>query len=136
MSLLKTFLPQSLRVFSVLCNDNQSDAFSENFLKILKFWIIDIKGKVGMPGGEPLVSAYCPCSTGLFGPCNRDGDMLFGIEAAILQGLTHPSCPIILTKWNIPKLKTKAEGVKLKESVFTKPNHKKATHDQERSCRA
>ena len=49
--------------------------------------------------------------------------MLFGIEAAILQGLTHPSCPIILTKWNIRKLKTKAEDVKLKESVFTKPNH-------------
>ena len=119
-----------MRVFSVLCNDNQSDAFSENFpkilkfwIKILKFWIINIKGKVGKPGGEPPVSAFCPCSTGLFRPCNRNGDMLFGIEAAILQGLTHPSCPIILAKWNIPKLKTKAEDVKLKESVFTKPNH-------------
>ena len=86
--------------------------------------------------GKPPVSAYCPCTAGLIRLCNRTGDMLFLIEAAILQGLTHPSYQILLAKWNITKLKTKAEGVKLKESVFTKPNHKKATHDQERSCRA
>ena len=86
--------------------------------------------------GKPPVSAYCPCTAGLIGLCNCTGDMLFLIEAAILHGLTHPSYQILLAKWNITKLKTKVEAIKLKESVFTKPNHKKATHDQERSCRA
>ena len=37
----------------------------------------------------------------------------------------------------IPKLKTRAEAVKLKGSVFTKPYHKKkTTHGKEKSCRA
>ena len=63
--------------------------------------------------------------------------VLFRIEASILQGLTHPSCRSILAKGNVLKLKTKAEAVKLKGWVFTKPNHKKkATHDQKKkSCR-
>ena len=63
--------------------------------------------------------------------------MLFRLESVILQGLTDPSCLSILRKWNIPNLKTKAEAVKLKESVFTKSNYKKKPiHDQEKSCRA
>ena len=63
--------------------------------------------------------------------------MLFRIEAAILQGLAHPSCTSIIGKWNIPKLKITAEAVKLKESVFAKSYcKKKATHDKEKSCRA
>ena len=53
------------------------------------------------------------------------------METAVLQGLTQPNYPIILAKWNITKLKTKAVAVKLKESVFTKPNYKKkAMHDK------
>ena len=60
--------------------------------------------------------------------------VLFRIEASILQGLTHPSCRSILAKGNVLKLKTKAEAVKLKGWVFTKPNHKKkATHDQKKN---
>ena len=53
------------------------------------------------------------------------------METAVLQGLTQPNYPIILAKWNITKLKTKAVAVKLKESVFTKLNYKKkAMHDK------
>ena len=37
----------------------------------------------------------------------------------------------------IPNSKTKAEAVKLKGSIFTKPyQKKKATHGKEKSCRA
>ena len=82
------------------------------------------------------VGACCQCTAGLMGLCNHIGGELFLIEAAILQGLTHPSCISILAKWNIAKLKIKAEAVKLKESVFTKPYYKKkATHDKEKYCR-
>ena len=50
--------------------------------------------------------------------------------------MAHPTCTSILAKWNITKLKTKAEAVKLKESIFTKPYYKKkAIHHKEKSCR-
>ena len=56
---------------------------------------------------------------------NHIGGVLFRIEAAIIQGLTHLNCPSILAQKNIPKFKTNAEAVEWKESVFTKPDYKK-----------
>ena len=56
---------------------------------------------------------------------NHIGIMLFRIEAEILQGLTHSSGTSILTKWNKPKLKAKAEAAKIRESVFTTLDYKK-----------
>ena len=101
------------------------------------FGLLLLKKKVEMTGGQ-IIIVYCQNTTGLMGLCNHIEGMFYRMEAAILQGLiTHPSCTSILAKSNIPKLKTKAEGVKLKEPVFTKPNcKKKATHDQEKPCRA
>ena len=81
-----------------------------------------------MSGGQ-IICAYCQCTAGLMGPRNHIA-ILFHIEVAILQGLIHPSWTSKLAKWNIPKLKTKAEAAKLKESIFTKPNYKKkVTHN-------
>ena len=71
------------------------------------------------------------------GLCNHIGGVLFRTKAAIIQGLTHLSCLSILAQRNIPKFKTKAETVKLQESVFTKPDYKKLEmYDQEKLCRA
>ena len=98
------------------------------------FWDIATKDKVEMVGGQ-LISVYCQCAAGLMALCNHISAMLLSVEAAILQGLTYPSCTSILKKWNIPKLKAKAEAAKLKKSVSTTPDYKKkATYDQEKSC--
>ena len=40
----------------------------------------------------------------------------------------YPSCTSTLAKWNIPMLKTKADVVDLKESVFIKPYFKKKSN--------
>ena len=56
-----------------------------------------------MPGRQ-IISVHCQCTADLMGPCNHNSGILFRIEAAILQGLTHQSCTSILAKLNIPKL--------------------------------
>ena len=99
-------------------------------------WVILTKDKGEIPGGK-IMNAYCQCTAGLLGLCNHIGGILFRIEAAVLQGLTHPSCTSTLAKWNVPKVKAKAEATKLMDSTFTKPRYKsKATHNQENSLNA
>ena len=39
------------------------------------------------------------------GSCNHVAGMLFRIEAAVLLGVTHPTCTMQLAKWNIPSKK-------------------------------
>ena len=51
-------------------------------------WIIVTKDKVKMPGGQT-ISAYFQCTAGLMGLRNHIADMLFHIEAAMLQGPMH-----------------------------------------------
>ena len=68
-----------------------------------------------LPGGQ-IISAFCHCTAGLMGLCNHNGGMLFCVKVVKLQGLTHLNCTCILAKWNIRKLKTKADPVKLKAS--------------------
>ena len=38
------------------------------------------------------VSAYCSCPAGLPGSCNHVAGMLFRIEAAVIAGVTKPTC--------------------------------------------
>ena len=85
-------------------------------------WAILQKDTVDKPGGD-ILSAYCTCTAGLQGSCNRVG-MLFRIEI-VATGATRPSKISMGCQWNIPSgskilLKpTKAEELFFNKSKYT-----------------
>ena len=71
-------------------------------------WALLKKDHVDEVGGE-IMSAYCTCTAGFIGSCNHVVGLLFRIEAAVLIGVTHPTCTSNLASWNIPSRKKKEE---------------------------
>ena len=63
----------------------------------------DLKCEVG----GAILSAYCTCTAGLLGSCNHVAGLLFRVEAAVLIGVTHPTCTSMLASWNVPSKKKK-----------------------------
>ena len=75
------------------------------------------KDHVDEVGGE-IISAYCTCTSGPLRCCNHVAGLLFRIEAAVLIGVTHPTCTSILASWNIPSKKEKITPMLVKKFLF------------------
>ena len=80
-------------------------------------WALLKKDHVDEVGGE-IISAYCTCTAGLLGSCNHVAGLLFRIEAAVLIGVTPPTCTSILASWNIPSKKKKITPGPVKNFLF------------------
>ena len=68
-------------------------------------WAVCRKDLIDIIGGE-ILSAYCTCIAGLYGSCNHVAGLLFRVEAAVLTGLSNPTCKSVSAAWDIPKTKT------------------------------
>ena len=64
-------------------------------------WVVVEKDTPIHPGGQ-ILSAYCSCTAGLLGSCNHVAGMLFRIEAAVITGVTRPTCMSRLSEWTVP----------------------------------
>ena len=71
-------------------------------MKQYDVWVVCRKDLIGSIGGE-ILSAYCTCTAGLYGSCNHVAGLLFRAEAAVLTGLSNPTC--VSAAWNIPSTK-------------------------------
>ena len=76
------------------------------------------------PGGE-IVSAYCSCTAGLLGSCNHVAGMLFRIEAAVITGVTNPTCTSRLSEWVVPSSKANVQPGRMSDMVVIKDHYKK-----------
>ena len=76
--------------------------------KAYDVWAIIKKDTDEHPRGE-VFSAYCSCAAGLLGSCNHVAGMLFRIEAAVITGITKPTCTSQLSEWVIPSKKTNVD---------------------------
>ena len=72
--------------------------------KLYDAWVIVKKYFKYEVGGAILISS-CTCTSGLLGSCNHVEGLLFRVEAAILIGVTHPTCTSMLASWNVPSKK-------------------------------
>ena len=58
--------------------------------------------------GGTIKHCYCTCTAGLHGGCNHIAGLLFGVESAVLTGVTKTSCTDRLAKWTVPPAKSDA----------------------------
>ena len=79
----------------------------------LYVWVICRKDLIHSIGGE-ILSAYCTCTAGLYGSCNRVAGFPFRVEAAVLTGLSNTTCKSISAAWNIPSTKRQ----KIPDEIF------------------
>ena len=82
-------------------------------------WAIIEKDSNDRPGGT-IKNCYCTCTAGLYGACNHICGMLFRVEAAVMTGITKPTCIDRLAKWNVPSTKTQLHPSPVAELVFKK----------------
>ena len=81
-------------------------------------WALLQKDKTDQPGGR-VINAYCSCTAGPLGCCNHVVAMLFCVEAAVMQGLTKPTCTSQKSSWNVPKgIKTTLDVGPVSEDTF------------------
>ena len=74
------------------------------------------------------MSAYCSCAAGLLGSCNHVAGMLFGIEAAVITGVTRPTCTSRLSEWTVPSKNNDIIPGRISEVLIKKDHYtKKAT---------
>ena len=66
-------------------------------------WAILRKDEDDSPEGE--VMSACSCTAGLLGSCNHVAGMLFRVEAAVITGVTKPTCTSRKSEWVIPQKK-------------------------------
>ena len=64
-------------------------------------WVL-VKKNFKYEVGGVILSAYCTCTTGILGSCNYVTGLLFRMEAAVLIGVTHPTCTSMVASWNLP----------------------------------
>ena len=82
-------------------------------------------------GGE-IRSAYCTCTAVLYGSCDHVVGLLFRIEAAVLTGLSNPTCTSVSAAWNIPSTKKQITLDETSKFIFTNDTYmKKATQESE-----
>ena len=100
-------------------------------MKQYDVWVICRKDLVDSIGGE-ILSAYCTCTTGLYGSCNHVAGLLFRVEAAVLTGLSNPTCTSVSAAWNIPSTKKQIMPDEISKFTFTNETYlKKATQESD-----
>ena len=67
-------------------------------------WVLVMKDFKYEMGGT-ILSGYCTCTAELLGNCNRVAGLLFRVEAAVIIGVTHPTCTSMSASWNLPSKK-------------------------------
>ena len=87
-------------------------------------WAIIQKDTEECPGGE-VVSAYCSCPSGLLGSCNHVAGMLFRTEAAVITGVTKPTCTSRLSEWVIPSKNCDCEPGRISSCLLRKTTARK-----------
>ena len=100
-------------------------------MKQYDVWVVCRKDFLDSIGGE-ILSAYCFCSAGLYGSCNHVAGLLFRVEAAVLAGLSDPTCTSVSAAWNIPRTKKQIIPDEISKFIFTNETYmKKATQESE-----
>ena len=56
--------------------------------------------------GGAILRAYCTCTAGLLGSCNHVAGLRFRVEAAVLIGVTHPTCTSMLASKEVIKVES------------------------------
>ena len=80
-------------------------------------WVL-VKKDFKYEVGDAILSAYCTCTAGLLGSCNHVVGLLFRVEAAVLIGVTHPTCTSMLASWNVPSQKKQIIPGRIKYFLF------------------
>ena len=75
--------------------------------------------------GGAILSAYCTSTAGLLGSCNHVAGLLFRVEAAVLIGVTHPTCTSMLASWNVPSKKKQIIHGRIKDFLFKSESYTK-----------
>ena len=69
--------------------------------KLYDIWVL-VKKDFKYEVGGAILSTYCTCTAGLLGSsCSHVAGHLFRVEAAVLIGVTHPTCTSMLASWNV-----------------------------------
>ena len=90
-------------------------------------WVVVEKDTPIHPGGQ-ILSAYCSCTAGLLGSCNHVAGMLFRIEAAVITGVTRPTCTSRLSEWTVPSKNNDIIPGRISKVLIKKDHYtKKAT---------
>ena len=92
--------------------------------KPYQVWAVLEKDSDTKPGGA-IKSAYCTCTAGLHGSCNHIAGLLFRIKAAVLRGITKPTCTDRLAMWKVPSAKTELTPCPVSELIFKKDHYGK-----------
>ena len=87
-------------------------------------WVLEKKDFKYEVGGA-MLSAYCTCTAGLLGSCNHVVGLLLRVEAAILIGVTHPTCTSMLASWNVPSKKKQIIPGRIKDFLFKSGSYSK-----------
>ena len=100
-------------------------------MKQYDVWVVCRKDLVDSIGGE-ILSAYCSCTAGFYGSCNHVAGLLFRVEAAVLTGLSNPTCASVSAAWKIPSTKKQIMPDEISKFTFTNKTYlKKATQESE-----
>ena len=101
-------------------------------MKQYDVWVVCRKDLIDSIGGE-ILSAYSTCTAGLpYGSCNQVAGLLFRVEAAVLIGLSNPTCTSVSAAWNIPSAKKQIIPDEISKFIFTNDTYmKKATKESE-----
>lgn len=101
-------------------------------LKPYDVWAIVQKDFPDHPGGT-IKSCYCSCTAGLHGSCNHVAGLLFRIEAAVMKGVTKPTCTSKSSEWVKPAAKSAPTCQPVANLVFKKDHYQKlATSNPEK----
>ncbi|KAL4236861.1 hypothetical protein ACF0H5_005246 [Mactra antiquata] len=69
-----------------------------------------------------IVSGYCSCTAGMLGYCNHIAGVLFRIDNFVKRGEIK-TCTDQLSKWNIPKGKTRVKTCKVRDLIWKKGHY-------------
>ena len=85
-------------------------------------WAVIEKDTDKKPGGS-IKSAYCTCTSGLYGSCNHVAGLLFRVESAVLRGITKPTCTDRLAVWTVPSARTEIKPCPVNTLIFKKDHY-------------
>ena len=75
--------------------------------------------------GGAILYGYCSCTAGLLGSWYHVAGLLFRVEAAVLIGVTHPTCTSMLASWNVPSKKKQINPGRIKDFLFKSESYTK-----------
>ena len=68
---------------------------------------------------------HITCTAGLLRSWHHVAGLLFRVEAAVLIGVTHPTCTSMLTSWNVPSKKKQVISGRIKGFLFKSESYNK-----------